>query len=64
MVLPMFGIVVVSSRRHTHDRRLVLLERGDELVFGRVHAEVDHLEARAPEHHDAEVLADVVQVAP
>ena len=28
-----------------------------------IDAEVDDLEARAAQHHDAEVLADVVQVA-
>ena len=59
----MYGIVVVSKRGHAQDVRLVLLERGDELVGVGVDAEVEHLEPGAFEHHRDEVLADVVDVA-
>src|SRR3954452_5259440 len=52
-----------QERRHPEDVRLVLLERGDELVGVRVDTEVEHLEARAFEHHPDEVLADVMDVA-
>ena len=41
----------------------MLVERGDERVGVGVDAEVEHLEARAFEHHRHEVLADVVDVA-
>ena len=41
----------------------MLVERGEVLVDGGVHAEIDHLEAGAFHHHRHEVLADVVDVA-
>ena len=41
----------------------MLLERGEVLLDGIVDADVDHLEARALEHHADQVLADVVDVA-
>ena len=59
----MFGIVVVSSADMPISCGLVLLDGVDEGVGRRVDAEVDDLEAGAAQHHDAEVLADVVQVA-
>src|SRR4051812_32051997 len=52
-----------QERRHPEDVRLVLLERGDELVGVRVDSEVEHLETGALEHHPDQVLADVVDVA-
>ena len=41
----------------------MLLDRGEELVYVGVDAEVEHLEPGALEHHPDEVLPDVVDVA-
>ena len=41
----------------------MLLDRVDETVGRSIHAEVNHFETRAAQHHDAEIFADVVQIA-
>ena len=52
-----------EERREADDVRLVLLDRGHELLGRHLDAEVDHLEAGPLEHDVDEVLADVVDVA-
>ena len=63
MVRPMLGMVVVSSADIPEDVRFLVHHLVDELVRLRVHAEIVNHEPGAPQHHDAQVLADVVQVA-
>ena len=41
----------------------MFFHRVDELVFRRIHAQVVNHKARAAQHHDAQIFADIVQIA-
>ena len=42
---------------------LVFLHRFHEPVGGGIHSEINHFEAGSAQHHDAEILSDVMQIA-
>ena len=62
IVFPMFGMVVVRSADIPRISATVLHHRVNEFVRFGVHTQVVNHETGAAQHHDAEILADVVQV--